>query len=134
MHLKVNKVVRRRFCRCEEWLCLSEKRPIGSCRLLWLTGGLTELCMIIDALPIWVLFLITAALVVLAVEIGFRVGKMVRTRSSEERKSPVSAIAGAVLGLLAFMLAFTFSIVSERYDTKKGLVREEANVLRAAWQ
>jgi len=90
--------------------------------------------MLIDALPIWVLFLMTAALVVLAVEIGFRLGKIVTRRSSEERESPVSAIAGAILGLLAFMLAFTFSIASERYDTKKSLVREEANVLRAAWQ
>jgi len=90
--------------------------------------------MLIDALPIWALFLVTAALVVFAVEIGFQLGKIVSRRSSAERESPVSAIAGAILGLLAFMLAFTFSIASERYDTKKGLVREEANVLRAAWQ
>jgi hypothetical protein len=90
--------------------------------------------MLIDALPVWVLFLLTAALIVLSVEIGFRLGNTVRRRSSEERESPVSAIAGAILGLLAFMLAFTFSIASERYDTKKGLVREEANVLRTAWE
>ena len=90
--------------------------------------------MLIDVLPIWVLFLVTAVLVVLAVEIGFRLGKLVRSRSSEERESPVSAIAGAILGLLAFMLAFTFSIASGRYDTKKSLVRDEANVLRAIWQ
>ena len=90
--------------------------------------------MLIDVLPIWLLFVVTAALVVLAVEIGFRLGKLVRSRSSEERESPVSAIAGTILGLLAFMLAFTFSIASERYDTKKSLVRDEANVLRAIWQ
>ena len=90
--------------------------------------------MIIDALPVWLLFLVTTALVVFTVEIGFRLGKIVRRRSAEERESPVSAIAGAILGLLAFMLAFTFSITSDRYDTKKALVREEANVLRTAWQ
>lgn len=90
--------------------------------------------MMIDALPVWLLFLVTAALVIISVEIGFRLGKLVRRRSDEERESPVSAIAGAILGLLAFMLAFTFSIASDRYDAKKGLVREEANVLRTAWQ
>jgi CDP-diglyceride synthetase len=90
--------------------------------------------MIIDALPVWILFFVTAAIVVFAVEIGFRLGKMFRHRKPEERESPVSAIAGAILGLLAFMLAFTFSIVSDRYDTKKGLVREEANVLRTTWE
>src|SRR5262249_29209740 len=31
------------------------------------------------------------------------------------------------LALLAFILAFTFGIVSDRYDARKGLVREEAN-------
>jgi hypothetical protein len=36
--------------------------------------------MFIDALPIWMLFLVTAALVVFAVEMGFRLGKMVRRR------------------------------------------------------
>jgi len=90
--------------------------------------------MIMDALPIWVLFILTAALVVFAVEIGFLLGKRVLRRSKEERESPVSAIAGTILGLQAFMLAFTFSIVTNRYDTKKALVREEANVLRTAWE
>jgi hypothetical protein len=89
--------------------------------------------MIIDALPIWVLFFLTAAIIFIAVEIGFLFGRKVRRRTEEEREAPVSAIAGAILGLTAFMLAFTFSIVSDRYDTKKGLVREEANVIRTAW-
>ena len=89
--------------------------------------------MIIDAIPVWALFIVTAALVVFTLEIGFRVGKRVRRRSTEERESPVSAIAGTILGLLSFMLAFTFSIASDRYDRKKSLVREEANVLRTVW-
>jgi hypothetical protein len=76
---------------------------------------------------------VTAAIVLLAVEIGFRLGKRVTRRTHAERESPVSAISGAILGLQAFMLAFTFSIVSDRYDTKKTLVREEANVIHTAW-
>jgi hypothetical protein len=31
------------------------------------------------------------------------------------------------------MLAFTFGIVSERYDARKGLVRDEANAIRTAY-
>ncbi|HZV43709.1 MAG TPA: hypothetical protein VFF90_04500, partial [Saprospiraceae bacterium] len=38
-----------------------------------------------------------------------------------------------VLGLIAFILAFTFGIVSGRYDFKKSLVREEANTVRTVW-
>jgi hypothetical protein len=84
-------------------------------------------------LPVWVLFLVSVALVMLAVEIGFRLGSTVRRKTEDERESPASAISGVILGLQAFMLAFTFGIVSDRYDTKKGLVREEANTLRTAW-
>lgn len=90
--------------------------------------------MIIDALPIWALFFLSVAIIVGTVEIGFRIGKRVLSRTDKELESPVSAIAGAILGLTAFMLAFTFSMAADRYDTKKGLVREEANVIRTAWQ
>lgn len=89
--------------------------------------------MLIDTFPIWALFLVTTALVLFTVEIGFRLGRRVRRRTDTERESPVSAISTAILGLQAFMLAFTFGIVSDRYDTKKGLVREEANIIRTAW-
>ena len=30
-------------------------------------------------------------------------------------------------------MAFTFGIVSDRYDARKALVREEANAIRTAW-
>ena len=79
------------------------------------------------------LFLGTVLVVVLAIEAGFRLGSSVRRRTEDEKESPVSAIAGSVLGLLAFILAFTFAIVSERYDARKGLVREEANAIRTAF-
>lgn len=89
--------------------------------------------MTIDIVPTWVLFLIMTALVLISVEIGFRLGRNVRKKTETELESPVSAIAGVILGLQAFMLAFTFGMVSDRYETKKGLVREESNVLRTAW-
>jgi len=88
----------------------------------------------VDTIPIWVLFVGTILLVKGSIELGYRLGRMVRRRSEDEKESPVSAIAGSVLGLVAFMLAFTFGIVTERYDTRKGLVREEANTLRTTWQ
>jgi hypothetical protein len=86
-----------------------------------------------DAIPIWFLFAITVALVLLAAEGGYRLGDKVHQREEDEKESPVSAMAGAILGLLAFILAFTFAIVSDRYDARKELVREEANALRTAY-
>ncbi|MDP9198064.1 MAG: hypothetical protein M3O07_02460, partial [Pseudomonadota bacterium] len=81
-----------------------------------------------------VFFIGTIVLVLLAIEAGYRLGHAAHLRSKDEMESPVSAIAGAILGLSAFLLAFTFSIVSERYDTRKGLVRDDAVAVRTAWQ
>jgi hypothetical protein len=89
--------------------------------------------MFFDALPLWVFFLITIGVVVIAMELGYRVGGFMQRRGASEKESAVSTISGAILGLAAFMLAFTFAIVTERYETKKGLVREDANAIRIAW-
>ncbi len=88
----------------------------------------------IDAIPIWALFVATIIVVMVAIEVGYRLGHAAHTRSEDEKESPVSAIAGAILGLAAFMLAFTFDIVSERHDAKRALVREDAAAIRTAWQ
>lgn len=80
-----------------------------------------------DFTPIWILLPATILLVMLSLEMGYHLGHRSRRRSEDEKESPVSAIAGSVLGLVAFMMAFTFSIVAGRYDSRKALVREEAN-------
>src|SRR4029077_1272694 len=46
-----------------------------------------------------------------------------------EKEAPVGAMVGSVLGLLAFMLAFTFGMAASRFDTRKQLVLEEANAI-----
>ena len=89
--------------------------------------------MLIDMLPVWLLFFVSIGLVLLSSEIGYRVGRSIRGKSEAERESPASSISSVILGLQAFMLAFTFGIVSERYDLKKALVRDEANAIRTAW-
>ena len=90
--------------------------------------------MSIGTAPIWLVFVLTIVVVMVAIEAGYRLGYAAHRRSEDEKESPVSAIAGAILGLSAFMLAFTFGIVSERHDAKKGLVRDDAIAIRTAWQ
>jgi hypothetical protein len=87
----------------------------------------------IDDVPLWLLFVGTTLLIVAAIEVGYRIGRTAHRKSEDEKEAPVSAIAGTVLALLAFILAFTFGIVSDRYDARKALVREEANAIRTAY-
>ena len=89
--------------------------------------------MLIDIIPAWSLFFVSIVVVYLSIEMGFRIGRSVGRGAEDEGEAPASSIAGTILGLQAFMLAFTFSIASDRYDTKKALVREEAGVLRTAF-
>jgi hypothetical protein len=86
-----------------------------------------------DTLPIGAVFTATILVVVVAIEGGYRLGRAAHSRSEDEKESPVSAIAATILALLAFIMAFTFGIVSDRYDARKALVREEANAIRTAW-
>lgn len=86
-----------------------------------------------NVLPLVGIFLVTVGFVMLAIEAGYRYGRAVHKRSEDEKESPVSAIAGSILGLVAFMLAFTFGLVANRFDDRKSLVREEANAIRTAW-
>lgn len=86
-----------------------------------------------DILPIGGVFALGIAVVAIAIEAGFRLGRTAHRRSEEEKESPVSAISGTTLGLLAFILAFTFAIVSDRFDARKALVRDEANAIRTSY-
>jgi hypothetical protein len=88
----------------------------------------------IDALPVWIIFAATLIVVMVVIEAGYRLGYVMHRQSQDEKESPVSAIASVILGLTAFMLAFTFSIVAERYDTRMALVRDDAIAIRTAWQ
>src|SRR6187549_1664121 len=84
---------------------------------------------LLDALPLWGLFLAIVALVLISIEGGYRLGNYRRSRSNTEKEAPVGAMVGATLGLLAFMLAFTFGMAASRFDTRKQLVLEEANAI-----
>ena len=86
-----------------------------------------------DALALWTVSAITLVAILAGIEGGYRLGRATRARSEDEKESPVSAIAGTILAMLAFIMAFTFGIVSDRYDARKALVLEEANAIRTAW-
>jgi hypothetical protein len=87
----------------------------------------------LDPVPQWVLFLATVVLVLISVEIGHRLGDRRRAKPEHEPEGPLNAMVAATLGLLAFLLAFTFSLAASRFDTRKDLVLEEANAIGTAW-
>ncbi len=71
--------------------------------------------------------------IMVAVECGYWLARRAQRRRHQDKLPPVSSITASTLGLVAFMLAFTFGLVASRYDSRKSLVREEANAIRTAW-
>jgi hypothetical membrane protein len=85
-----------------------------------------------DSVPIWAVLVLSIGLVLLSIELGIRLGK--RRLPRHDGKLEVSgAMVGAAMGLLAFMLAFTFNGAAVRHDARKTLVIEEANAIGTVW-
>jgi hypothetical protein len=65
----------------------------------------------------------------LAGEIGSSVGRRWQPRTDDARRGHIGSILGSLLGLLALLLGFTFAMTAARYDTRRQLVVNDANVL-----
>jgi hypothetical protein len=71
-----------------------------------------------DKISIELLFLLTFAAMVLMLELGFRFGLKRQKKPVKAQTAQVRALMGATLGLLAFMLAFTFSTAQTHYEDR----------------
>lgn len=81
----------------------------------------------------WVILGGLFVLILLATEIGFRLGHRVRPSNKEPIKSHHGTIEAAGLGLLALLLSFTFALAMSRYENRKQLVIGEANAIGTAF-
>jgi hypothetical protein len=84
---------------------------------------------ILDSLPLWGVYLVTVLLSLLAIELGYQLGRIWQRRSHVEKEGPVGALSGATLGLLAFLLAFIIGMAMTRFDARRLLVVDEANAI-----
>ena len=83
----------------------------------------------LDSIPLWAVFAAELAIGWAALEAGYRIGRWRHACTLEEKDAPVGAMVAAILGLVAFMLAFTFSLAASRFDAKRQTVLEEANAI-----
>ena len=86
----------------------------------------------LDILPLWVLLPGVFVLVLLSAEGGYRLGTRA-AREEDNGDTPLGEMIAATLGLLAFLLAFTFSLAANRYDTRRQLLLDEANAIGTTW-
>src|SRR6186997_2541459 len=87
----------------------------------------------LDTWSIPAIALLFAVVSLICYEVGFRAGRWWQEREPGEQEGPTGVIVGGLLGLMAFLLAVTMGMASERFDTRRGLVLEESNAIRAAY-
>jgi hypothetical protein len=88
---------------------------------------------IFDQFSIELLFLLTFAFMVLMLEFGFRFGHRTHAKPVKAQTAQVRALMGATLGLLAFMLAFTFSTAQSHFENRMQFQIDEALVAKNAF-
>jgi hypothetical protein len=88
---------------------------------------------LLDIFPLWLVYLITVAAVLIAAEIGFRVGSWMQRRDPEKKTPVTGTVLGGLLGLMAFLLAFSIGIVINQHNGRKAMVVTEANSIGTAY-
>jgi hypothetical protein len=89
---------------------------------------------LLDVSPLWVVYLLTVIVVLIAAEIGFRIGLFLQRRDPASEATPISsAVVGGMLGLMAFLMAFSIGIVVDQQNGRKSMVVAEANTVGTAY-
>lgn len=86
-----------------------------------------------DSLPLWVIFVLSASIARIWVEVGCRIYKRRAQEDTKESEAPIGSMVSATLALLAFMLAFTYGIAQSRFEERRLLVVDEANAIGTAY-
>ncbi len=72
-------------------------------------------------------------LLLVAAELGHALGRRVDASVWEKSSGAYTTMAGAVLGLLGLLLAFSFGMADARYGARKAVVLKEANAIGTAY-
>ncbi len=86
-----------------------------------------------DHLPIGVIYLWLVLFILLSYEIGYQVGRLFHSRKKAIDPSSLNHIVSGILGMLAFVLAFSFAMASSQHRARRHLVLEEANTVGTAY-
>lgn len=68
-----------------------------------------------------------------AIEAGYHLGMRSRPMASDSSKTHINTIQASLLGVLALLLGFTFSISLQRFDKRSEAVIDEANAIGTAY-
>ncbi len=87
----------------------------------------------LDRFPLLVVFAFMVLIALLAMESGLRLGKRRKKKLAPESARPIGTIVGAVLGMMAFVIAITFGSANNRFDARKTALLEDVTAIQTAY-
>jgi len=83
--------------------------------------------------PLGLVFVAMVVLALLAIESGFLLGKTNRKSIRDEQLTPLATVVGAVLAMMAFVIALTFGSANTRFDARKEALLEDVTAIQTAY-
>jgi len=87
----------------------------------------------LERAPLWLLALLLFGSMVVAREVGSYLRRRTKATDAGADKDSDAFAMTSVLGLLALLIGFTFSIALSRYEARRELVVKEANAIGTTW-
>ena len=84
---------------------------------------------LLDPFPLWSILPLTIVFGLASFEFGYRIELYRQQLHQEEKETPVGGMVAGTLGLLAFMLAFTFGLAGSRFEDRRQVILSEANAI-----
>ena len=88
----------------------------------------------LDYLPLGAVMVLAVLCQVLFIEAGYRFGSSKKQKQHKAQMAQVRAIMGASLGLLAFMLAFSFNMAQQHFEQRTQAYMMEVSAIDSAFR
>ncbi len=88
----------------------------------------------LDLVPLWAVLLGSIVSMVAFIEVGFKLASNIKGKPPKAQTAQVRAIMGASLGLLAFMLAFSFSMAQRHFEVRTQAFMLEVTAISSAYR
>src|SRR5262245_44353242 len=89
----------------------------------------------VNTTPLWILGLLLLVTMIVALLVGHRIRTVMDRRRGDEKASETQEgyILGGVLSLLALLIGFTYALATDRYETRRVLVTEDARAIQTLY-
>lgn len=88
----------------------------------------------LDNIPILAILLFCVLGQIVFIEVGYRFGSVRHGKPNKSQQAQVRAIMGASLGLLAFMLAFSFNTAQQHFEARTAAYMQEVSAIDSAYR